>query len=488
MPRPRSSVVSVVSRSAIVAAACACALVAFVVAGCGTGSSGQQTPKRTSATPHAAVVAANGLAVDLLQRLGKPDENTVFSPYSVQAALAMVDAGAAGETASQMNKVLRASSAAALDASNATLANDLQGATHASGGADAKHGVNLSIANSLWLQTGFTPKHTFTDALTRYFAASAQQLDFAKDSEGARGTINKWVADRTAGHIQGLMPPGSITGDTKLVLANAVYLKSHWEYPFDRNATSPGPFFTATGARKSAEIMGLPTTTLSFTKTKAYDAIELPYEHSTLSMVIVMPPRGALPAFQRGLTPASLDTVLASVHTGRVKLLLPRFHVTIHTRSRPDAVGARDADRVLRGGELHRDHDLRAPRDRNRPARRRPQGRRDGDDRGRRHRRVDGRHGGRTGPGPDGQRQPPIPPVPAGRRDRRGAVRGAGQRPDRRLSRGRLRSAAARRCRTAQASASSAALTRASACAFWARGTERIRQRSNPRSAEIACS
>ena len=243
----------------------------------------------------------------------------------------MVDAGAAGETASQMNKVLRASSAAALDASNATLANDLQGATHASGGADAKHGVNLSIANSLWLQTGFTPKHTFTDALTRYFAASAQQLDFAKDSEGARGTINKWVADRTAGHIQGLMPPGSITGDTKLVLANAVYLKSHWEYPFDRNATSPGPFFTATGARKSAEIMGLPTTTLSFTKTKAYDAIELPYQHSTLSMVIVMPPRGALPAFQRGLTPASLDTVLASVHTGRVKLLLPRFHVTIHT-------------------------------------------------------------------------------------------------------------------------------------------------------------
>ena len=334
MPRPRSSVVSVVSvvsRSAVVAAACACALVAFVVAGCGTGSSGQQTPKRTSATPHAAVVAANGLAVDLLKRLGKPDENTVFSPYSVQAALAMVDAGAAGETASQMNKVLRASSAAALDASNATLANDLQGATHASGGADAKHGVNLSIANSLWLQTGFTPKRTFTDALTRYFAASAQQLDFAKDSEGARGTINKWVADRTAGHIQGLMPPGSITGDTKLVLANAVYLRSHWEYPFDRNATSPGPFFTATGARKSAEIMGLPTTTLSFTKTKAYDAIELPYEHSTLSMVIVMPPPGALPAFQRGLTPASLDTVLASVHSGRVKLLLPRFHVTIHS-------------------------------------------------------------------------------------------------------------------------------------------------------------
>ena len=323
VPRPR------MRRAAVAAAA---ALVVLVVVGCGgKGSATQQTPKPTSATPHAAVLAANGLATDLLRRVGDPDENTVFSPYSIQAALAMVDTGAAGTTAAQMNTVLRAPSATALAASNATLANDLRGATHAAGGADAKHGVNLSIANSLWLQTGFQPRQAFTDALTRYFAASAQQLDFAKDSEGARSTINKWVADRTAGHIQGLMPQGSITGDTKLVLANAVYLRSHWEHPFDNGATSPGPFFTGAGAQKTAEIMGLPATHLPFTQTRRYEAIELPYEHSTLSMLIVMPPRGALPAFQRGLTPASLGAVVASLHSGRVRVLLPRFHLTIHT-------------------------------------------------------------------------------------------------------------------------------------------------------------
>ncbi len=317
---------------ATVAAALAVVVVSLAAVGCGgKGSSTQQTPKRTSATSRAAVVAGNGLAVDLLGRLGRPDENTVFSPYSVQAALAMVDAGAAGETAGQMNKVLRASSAAALDASNATLANDLQGATHAAGGADAKHGVNLSIANSLWLQTGFTPKPTFTDTLAQYFAASAQQLDFAKDSEAARGTINKWVADRTAGHIQGLMPPGSIAGDTKLVLANAVYLKAHWEYPFTAGATDPEPFFTGSGAKKTAQMMGLPATTLSFVKSKAYDAVELPYDRSTLSMLIVMPPRDALAAFQGSLTPASLGRVIASLHAGQVRLQLPKFHLQIHT-------------------------------------------------------------------------------------------------------------------------------------------------------------
>ncbi len=308
---------------------------AMLVAGCGGrapgGSPEQQTPKRTSASATAAVTSANGLAVDLLQRVGTPVENTVFSPYSIQAALAMVDAGAAGETAMQINRVLRSRSAPELAASNATLANNLEGATHAPGGADAKHGVNLSIANSLWLQSGFDVKHTFTDALTRDFAASAQQLDFAKDADGARGTINAWVAARTAGHIQGLMPRGSITGDTKLVLANAVYLKAHWAHPFDKGATSPGPFFTGDGTQRTAQIMGLPATPLPFTTSRRYDAVELPYERSTLSMLIVMPRRHALPAFQRSLTPASLGALVAALHSGRVKVLLPKFHLMVHT-------------------------------------------------------------------------------------------------------------------------------------------------------------
>lgn len=304
----------------------------LLLAACGSSSSTQTgTPQRTAASSAAAVTAANGLAVDLLGRVGSADANTVFSPYSIQAALTMVDAGAAGETATQMNRVLHASSADGLAASNATLANALQGATQAPGGADAKHGVNLSIANSLWLQTGFQPKAAFTDALTRYFDAAAQQLDFAKDAEGARGTINRWVADHTAGHIQGLMPRGSIDGTTKLVLANAVYVKAHWENPFSREATGPGPFYTAAGSRTTAQIMQLPATPLPFAQTHGYDAIELPYERSTLAMLIVMPPRGALPAFERTLTPGSLAAIAASLHSGRVKLQLPKFDLQIHT-------------------------------------------------------------------------------------------------------------------------------------------------------------
>src|SRR6266446_7698336 len=48
----------------------------------------------------------NEFALDLYARLAKKEGNVVFSPYSVSNALAMTYAGARGETAEQMAKVL----------------------------------------------------------------------------------------------------------------------------------------------------------------------------------------------------------------------------------------------------------------------------------------------------------------------------------------------------------------------------------------------
>ena len=79
---------------------------AVLVAACGAASA-PRTPTRTVAQPvpaipatgaDPAIRATNTLALSLLARLGPPDGNTVFSPYSVETALAMVDQGAAGAT------------------------------------------------------------------------------------------------------------------------------------------------------------------------------------------------------------------------------------------------------------------------------------------------------------------------------------------------------------------------------------------------------
>jgi hypothetical protein len=78
-----------------------------------------------------AVGATNELALDLLRTTAPPSANTVFSPYSLQAALAMVYAGAAGDTATRLGHVLRAPSATALARANAALSRRLTEAVSA---------------------------------------------------------------------------------------------------------------------------------------------------------------------------------------------------------------------------------------------------------------------------------------------------------------------------------------------------------------------
>jgi len=53
-----------------------------------------------------AATAVNALGVDLLACVAKPNENALLSPYSIQSALAMTYAGAAGETKAEMAKVI----------------------------------------------------------------------------------------------------------------------------------------------------------------------------------------------------------------------------------------------------------------------------------------------------------------------------------------------------------------------------------------------
>ena len=82
----------------------AAALLAAVEAS--TAAHGGAPARAASTAPVApAVDATNRLAVTLLPRLGGGGD-TVFSPYSIATALAMIDQGAAAATATQIGRVL----------------------------------------------------------------------------------------------------------------------------------------------------------------------------------------------------------------------------------------------------------------------------------------------------------------------------------------------------------------------------------------------
>jgi serpin B len=286
-------------------------------------------PRVSAAT---AIASTNVLAFDLLRTLGSPASNIVFSPYSIQAALAMADAGAAGRTAAQINRVLHAPGAAALAASNASLSARLAAATVRPRGTPAGDAAQLSVANGLWLQTGFSLAEPFTQTLASGFGATPQATDFRAAAEASRRSINAWVAAHTAQMIKNLMPVGSVTSQTALVLANAIYLKAHWTSEFVPADTRPGSFLTPSGARVTAPFMTHPPTFLSSARRARYLAVELPYLHSDLAMLVVMPTAGTLARFQRAMTPATLAAISKGLRSGQVQLRMPRFHLAMHAQ------------------------------------------------------------------------------------------------------------------------------------------------------------
>ena len=104
--------------------------------------------------------------------------------------------------------------------------------------------ITLTIANRLFGQRGYDFRPAYLELLKKTLGSALEALDFVSDSAGATKHINHWIAKQTKERIRDLIPPNALNKDTRLVLANAVYLKAPWEEEFrtERNSASTIPF------------------------------------------------------------------------------------------------------------------------------------------------------------------------------------------------------------------------------------------------------
>jgi len=279
----------------------------------------------------------DGFAFDLLARLDS-DGNLCVSPTSIALALAMVRPGAQGNTAAEMDAVLRQFGASGQESQIVALMSQLRGQTYYidSQGMPLQPGATpdpaepdpallLTIANQLFSQKNMPVEQTYLDALSSTYDAGVGQLDFMNDPESARLTINKWASDNTKGRIPNVLQPGDVTPDTRIALANAIYLKANWRDKFDPKDTAPGDFTTAAGTKVSVPTMSNELW-LDYVAGQGYRAVDVPLDMlSTLSMTFIVPDDMA--AFQSTLTANSFDSILSAMKTYDVSLWLPRFSV-----------------------------------------------------------------------------------------------------------------------------------------------------------------
>ncbi len=118
-----------------------------------------------------------------------------------------------------------------------------------------------------------------------------------------------------------------MTASTRLVLANAVYLKAPWAFPFTASATQDAPFHpeATSGAGPITVPMMHRTADLPYRRGDGYQAVLLPYQNSSLAMAIVLPdgPLGRLTAQLGGNH--GLSPLLAGAERQSVALALPKF-------------------------------------------------------------------------------------------------------------------------------------------------------------------
>jgi serpin B len=290
-----------------------------------------------------ALVAGNtAFALEMFATLSADalDQNFALGPYSISQAMAMLYAGARGVTAEEMQSALH------FDV-------DVEHFHPTFNGLDlellSRDGdITLRIANQVWAQTGFDPLPEFLDVLTRDYGAPLAVLDFGADPEQARGTINDWVERATEDKIPELFPSGTIQGNTKLVLTNAIYLDAPWKYTFDAALTRPSPFRLPNGSQAMVDMMHfddfLPSAAGS-----DWQAVELPYRGDEVSMIAVVPEN--LPAFEVALTPARLWEIVDAIHDGGIHLSFPRFTFSSHA-SLKEAFRALGARSLFDGADL----------------------------------------------------------------------------------------------------------------------------------------
>jgi serpin B len=283
--------------------------------------------RRTPAADAPVDAVSRGLAAlghELARTDAAPGKNWIASPLSIGSAFAMARAGANGETAAEIDRVLGLPAAGGHDAYNAVTRQVVTGdgpppAPVAKREPGPPRPPTVRVGNALFTQHGLPIGPRFLDTLAAQYGAGVRPVDFA--SPDAADMINSWVRRETAGRIGKLFD--ELPGDTKLVLANTVYLRADWARPFTESR--PDTFRRAGGSTVEVPMMHQEEK-LGYAAGDGWQAVEVPYAGGRFAMRILLPSGDRAPATL--LAPDAIAAVTAALRPMDVELSLPRWDFT----------------------------------------------------------------------------------------------------------------------------------------------------------------
>ena len=265
------------------------------------------------------VNANNQFAFDLYSELDKnEDGNMFYSPYSISAALAMTYEGAKGQTADEMKSVFHFPEENILRPNFAAIYDDIN---------KENKEYELKTGNALWVQKDYPFLEEYINGVENYYGGKATMLDFVKEAEKSRQTINSFIEGQTKDKIKDLIPTGYLDETTRLVLTNAIYFKGIWEWEFDKTDTREQDFKTTSTNIIKTPIMSMnpEDAKFNYAQTEDLQILELPYKGNKISMLILLPTEN-LDLIESSLTVEKLNGYKSQMEETKLdSISLPKF-------------------------------------------------------------------------------------------------------------------------------------------------------------------
>jgi serpin B len=268
----------------------------------------------------AALARSNAaFAFDLYQAIRGQSGNLFFSPSSISTALAMTYAGARGNTATQMERVLHFGDDAEKTHGLFARFAELLGRVQEEGQ------VQLDTANSLWPHSEHPFLQEYLSLVERYYGTTITPVDYG-NGMAAAAQMNAWVERKTQGRITDLIS-SDLDPLTRLILVNAIYFKAKWGHPFEESDTVDQPFWI--GERESASVpMMRMTKQLGYAHTDGVQILGLPYIDRRVGMLILLPEdRTGIDGLEQRLAAENLQGWCDHLGAAQVDVSLPRFRM-----------------------------------------------------------------------------------------------------------------------------------------------------------------
>ncbi|HHW93931.1 MAG TPA: serpin family protein [Clostridiaceae bacterium] len=258
----------------------------------------------------------------------KGDENALYSPISLYYALAMVEAGAGGQTKADLRTVL-----------------ELTGEMDAGAALQKLYSMMLHdgtseelVANAVWmrLELGDQVSQEWLDQLASHFYASAFKVDF--NDKATAETMSKWVEEQTRGKIK----PEIDLSEADMILMNTLYFKADWASAFEEVNNRQDFFYTSLAIPCEVTFMNAKYDDQEYLVADEFRASAIKLKNGKIDFIL--PNEGVLPETLLA-NPDFLKLVYEGKRqTANVVFSIPKFsyRVKIDVFEKMEALGLRD--------------------------------------------------------------------------------------------------------------------------------------------------